>query len=93
MLNLPGTITLTNIATELTAPLRSPEEYAGNFLVQRRPDQPNSVRRGRYGQTSTRFPLKTPGFAGPYPLSILGEAAKRDRAVQWCICTVFISAT
>lgn len=55
VLNLPGTITLTNIATELTAPLRSPEEYAGNFLS----SMTRSTESGTPGptrSTSTRFP-------------------------------------
>ena len=80
VLNLPGTITLTNIATELTAPLRSPEEYAGNFLSNA--DQINRIwYAGAYTVNLDEIPAGTPGFAGPYPLSILGEAAKRDRAV------------
>lgn len=80
VLNLPGTITLTNIATELTAPLRSPEEYAGNFLSDA--DLINRIwYAGAYTVNLDEIPAGTPGFAGPYPLSILGEAAKRDRAV------------
>ena len=80
VLNLPGTITLTNISTELTAPLRSPEEYSGNFLSNA--DQINRIwYAGAYTVNLDEIPAGTPGFAGPYPLSILGEAAKRDRAV------------
>ena len=80
VLNLPGTITLTNIATELTAPLRSPEEYAGNFLSNA--DQINRIwYSGAYTVNLDEIPAGTPGFAGPYPLSILGEAAKRDRGI------------
>jgi len=80
VLNVPGTITLTNIATELTAPLRSPEEYAGNFLSDS--DIINRIwYAGAYTVNLDEIPAGTPGFAGPYPLSILGEAAKRDRAI------------
>lgn len=80
VLNLPGTITLTNIATEFTAPLRSPEEYAGNFLSNA--DQINRIwYDGAYTVNLDEIPAGTPGFAGPYPLSILGEAAKRDRGI------------
>ena len=80
VLNLPGTITLTNIATELTAPLRSSEEYAGRFLSNS--DQINRIwYAGAYTVNLDEIPSGTPGFAGPYPLSILGEAAKRDRGI------------
>jgi len=80
ILNLPGTLTLTNIGTEMTAPLRSPEEYSGNFLSDS--DIINRIwYAGAYTVNLDEIPAGTPGFAGPYPLSILGEAAKRDRAV------------
>jgi len=80
VLNLPGTLTLTNIGTEMTAPLRSPEEYSGNFLSDS--DIINRIwYAGAYTVNLDEIPAGTPGFAGPYPLSILGEAAKRDRAV------------
>ena len=80
VLNLPGTLTLTNIGTEMTAPLRSPEEYAGNFLSDS--DIINRIwYAGAYTLNLDEIPAGTPGFNGPYPLSILGEAAKRDRAI------------
>lgn len=80
VLNFPGTITLTNISTEMTAPLRSADEYAGNFLSNA--DQINRIwYAGAYTVNLDEIPAGTPGFAGPYPLSILGEAAKRDRAI------------
>ena len=79
-LNLPGTVTLTNIQTEMTAPLRAPEGYAGNFLSDS--DIINRIwYAGAYTINLDEIPAGTPGFGGPYPLSILGEAAKRDRAI------------
>ena len=79
-LNLPGTVTLTNIVTELTPPLRSPDGYAGNFLSNS--DKINRIwYAGAYTVNLDEIAAGTPGFSGPYPLSILGEAAKRDRAI------------
>ncbi len=79
-LNLPGTITLTNINTELTPPLRGPDGYQGHFL-----SNSDTINRiwyaGAYTINLDEIAAGTPGFAGPYPLSILGEAAKRDRAI------------
>lgn len=80
VLNLPGTVTLTNILTEMTAPLRAPEEYSGKFLSNS--DIVNRIwYAGAYTINLDVIPAGTPGFNGPYPLSILGEAAKRDRAI------------
>ena len=80
VLNLPGTVTLTNIHTGMTAPLRSPEEYSGKFLSNS--DIINRIwYAGAYTINLDEIPAGTPGFNGPYPLSILGEAAKRDRAI------------
>ncbi len=80
VLNLPGTVTLTNILTEMTAPLRSPEEYSGKFLSNS--DIINRIwYAGAYTINLDEIPAGTPGFNGPYPLTILGEAAKRDRAI------------
>ena len=80
VLNLPGTVTLTNILTEMTAPLRAPDGYAGNFLSDS--DIINRIwYAGAYTLNLDEIPAGTPGFNGPYPLSILGEAAKRDRAI------------
>jgi hypothetical protein len=80
VLNLPGTVTLTNILTEMTAPLRAPDGYAGNFLSNA--DLMNRIwYAGAYTLNLDEISAGTPGFNGPYPLSILGEAAKRDRAI------------
>lgn len=80
VLNFPGTVTLTNILTEMTAPLRSPEEYSGKFLSNS--DIINRIwYAGAYTINLDEIPAGTPGFNGPYPLTILGEAAKRDRAI------------
>jgi hypothetical protein len=80
VLNLPGTVTLTNILTEMTAPLRAPDGYEGNFLSNS--DVMNRIwYAGAYTLNLDEIAAGTPGFNGPYPLSILGEAAKRDRAI------------
>lgn len=79
-LNLPGTLTLSDIATEVTAPLRPAEGYQGHFLSDS--DKVNRIwYAGAYTVNLAEISAGTPGFAGPYPLSILGEAAKRDRAI------------
>ena len=80
VLNLPGTVTLTNILTEMTAPLRASDGYAGNFLSDS--DMMNRIWYAwAYTLNLDEIAAGTPGFNGPYPLSILGEAAKRDRAI------------
>ena len=79
-LKLPGSVTLSKVATEMTAPLRSADGYAGNFLSSS--DTLNRVwYAGAYTINLDEIKAGTPGFAGPYPLSILAEAAKRDRAI------------
>lgn len=79
-LKLPGSLTLSKVATEMTAPLRSADGYAGYFL-----SNSDTINRiwyaGAYTINLDEIKAGTPGFAGPYPLSILGEAAKRDRAI------------
>ena len=79
-LALPGTVTLSDISTRITAPLRSADGYAGNFLSNS--DLVNRIwYAGAYTINLDEISAGTPGYAGPYPLSILAEAAKRDRAI------------
>ncbi len=76
----PGTVTLSDISTRITAPLRSADGYAGHFLSNS--DQVNRIwYAGAYTINLDEISAGTPGYAGPYPLSILAEAAKRDRAI------------
>jgi hypothetical protein len=79
-LKVPGSITLSKVTTEMTSPLRSADDYAGYLLTNS--DQLNRIwYAGAYTVNLDEIKAGTPGFAGPYPLSILGEAAKRDRAI------------
>ena len=79
-LTAPGSVTLSDISTQMTAPLRSADEYAGRFLSNS--DMVNRIwYAGAYTINLDEIKAGTPGFDGPYPLSILGEAAKRDRAI------------
>ena len=79
-LALPGTVTLSDVSTRITAPLRSADGYAGNFLSNS--DVTNRIwYAGAYTINLDEISAGTPGYAGPYPLSILAEAAKRDRAI------------
>ena len=79
-MDLPGSITISDISTQMTAPLRSADGYSGHFLSDS--DMLNRIwYAGAYTINLDEISAGTPGFAGPYPLSILGEAAKRDRAI------------
>ena len=79
-MDLPGSITLSDVSTQITAPLRPATGYSGNFLSDS--DMLNRIwYAGAYTINLDEISAGTPGFAGPYPLSILGEAAKRDRSI------------
>lgn len=78
-LTTAGAVTLA-VSTNVTAPLRSADEYAGYFL-----SNSGLLNRiwyaGAYTVNISEIAAGTPGYSGPYDLSILGEAAKRDRAI------------
>ncbi|WP_431233068.1 Ig-like domain-containing protein [Mycolicibacterium psychrotolerans] len=78
-LTAPGSVTL-GVSTNVTAPLKSADEYAGYFLSNS--DLLNRIwYAGAYTVNISEIASGTPGNAGPYDLSILAEAAKRDRAI------------
>lgn len=78
-LTAPGSVTL-SVATDVIAPLKSADEYGGNFLSNS--DLLNRIwYAGAYTINIDEIPAGTPANSGTYDLSILAEAAKRDRAI------------
>jgi hypothetical protein len=79
-LTAPGSITISTAPTIITAPLKSASQYQGSFMSSS--DLLNRIwYDGAYTINLDMIAAGTAGFFGPYPLSILGEAAKRDRAI------------